>query len=67
MCTFDSMLCKTELKHSVRYTIESGCVKSKTELKHSIRALTLKHNMHIHAYGKDKMLIKRDCFEDEMM
>ena len=41
MCTFDSMLCRTELKHSVRYTIESGCVKSKTELKHSIRFNTI--------------------------
>ena len=35
------MLCRTELKHSVRHTIESGCVKSKTELNHSIRFNTI--------------------------
>jgi hypothetical protein len=35
------MLCRTQRKHSVRYTIESGCVKSETELKHSIRFYTI--------------------------
>ena len=36
-CTFDSMLCRTELRHSVHYTIESVCVKSRAKLKHSVR------------------------------